>query len=128
MTTPRGCGLVSRFPVAGDATDGTARRGGAQGGDPELHLSLQDMHDLQQVFSRGQSEAHDGLTPGFLEGVQHQRLVQGRSPRHRGVLLGRVAGLSKRGVKVALRAPVKRGDGVVFEHGQVEVCPPPSPP
>ena len=34
--------------------------------------------------------------------------------------MGRVVGLGKRGVKVTLRAPIKRGDGVVFEHGQAE--------
>ena len=43
-----------------------------------------------QVFARGQDEEQRGLTPGFLEGPQHQRLVRGRAPRHRGVLAGRV--------------------------------------
>lgn len=46
---------------------------------------------LQQVFSRGQDEAFTGLTPGFLEGSRHQRLVRGNNPRHRGVCLGRWA-------------------------------------
>jgi U32 family peptidase len=46
--------------------------------------------DLLQVFSRGQDEFNNGLTPGFFEGSQHQRLVRGRSPRHRGVHVGRV--------------------------------------
>ncbi len=43
-----------------------------------------------QVFARGQDGEHRGLTPGFLEGPQHQRLVRGRAPRHRGVLAGHV--------------------------------------
>lgn len=45
-----------------------------------------------QVFARGQdgSEQGRGLTPGFLEGSFHQRLVRGRSPRHRGNFIGRV--------------------------------------
>ncbi len=43
-----------------------------------------------QVFARGQDEQQRGLTPGFLEGPRHQRLVRGRAPRHRGVLAGRV--------------------------------------
>ena len=42
------------------------------------------------MFARGQDEQQRGLTPGFLEGPQHQRLVRGRAPRHRGVLAGRV--------------------------------------
>ena len=45
---------------------------------------------LSQVFARGQDEEHRGLTPGFLEGPQHQRLVRGQAPRHRGALAGRV--------------------------------------
>ena len=40
-------------------------------------------HNSPQVFARGQDAAHPGLTPGFLEGAQHQRLVRGRAPRHR---------------------------------------------
>lgn len=47
---------------------------------------------LSQVFSRSQDEGFGGLTPGFLEGSRHQRLVRGRSPRHRGLCLGRIAG------------------------------------
>ena len=31
--------------------------------------------ELTQVFARGQDGEHDGLTPGFLEGPRHQRLV-----------------------------------------------------
>jgi hypothetical protein len=45
--------------------------------------------DLQQVFARGQDQEHTGLTPGFLDGPRHQRLVQGKQARHRGVCLGR---------------------------------------
>jgi hypothetical protein len=68
--------------------------------------------DLSQVFARGQDEEHGGLTPGFLEGVRHQRLVRGRAPRHRGVCLGRVSRVTRRGgVVVELLAPVKPGDG-----------------
>ena len=38
---------------------------------------------LEQVYSRG-------LGPYFLTGTNHQTVVKGRSPRHRGVLCGRV--------------------------------------
>src|SRR6185295_8289811 len=38
---------------------------------------------LEQVYSRG-------LGPHFLTGTNHQAVVQGRAPRHRGVLMGRV--------------------------------------
>ncbi len=38
---------------------------------------------LEQVYSRG-------LGPHFLTGTNHQAVVKGRAPRHRGVLMGRV--------------------------------------
>src|SRR5262249_41234452 len=39
---------------------------------------------LEQVYSRG-------LGPYFISGVNHQNVVKGRSPRHRGVKIGVVA-------------------------------------
>jgi putative protease len=35
-----------------------------------------------------------GVSPGFLDGADHQTLVEGRFPNHRGVPLGRVAKVS----------------------------------
>jgi hypothetical protein len=51
------------------------------------------LRSLAQVFSRAQDESFVGLTPGFLEGSQHQRLVRGRAPRHRGLCLGHISGV-----------------------------------
>jgi len=51
-------------------------------------LTQEVARELAQVFARGQDAEYGGLTPGFLEGSQHQMLVRGRSPRHRGVLIG----------------------------------------
>ena len=73
-------------------------------------IGREEETDLQQVFSRG-------LTPGFLEGSRHQRLVQGRSPRHRGVAVGTVSAVSRE-VTVELSGPVKPGDGLVFDDGR----------
>ena len=82
--------------------------------------------ELAQLFSRGQDEDNDGLTPGFFEGPHHQRLVRGRSPRHRGVHIGRVslsAGSSpKRGIVIRSHdentlSSLKRGDGLVIDRG-----------
>lgn len=67
--------------------------------------------ELQQVFSRG-------LTPGFLEGSRHQRLVRGRFPKHRGVQLGEVTGVRGRQVDLDLTSPLRRGDGLVFDAGR----------
>jgi putative protease len=68
---------------------------------------------LEQVYSRG-------LGPFFLTGTNHQKVVEGRAPRHRGVLMGRVVKVTDGGVLIepseAQRvAPLKPGDGVVFD-------------
>lgn len=79
-------------------------------------LDRRDELDLAQTFSRG-------FVPGFLEGVNHQRLVRGRFPKSRGVRLGRVVGKVRDGVRVELaeRLPadqlIRPGDGVVFDLG-----------
>jgi len=68
---------------------------------------------LEQVYSRG-------LGPFFLTGTNHQAVVNGRAPRHRGVEMGRVARVSADRVDVETGdaheiAPLKPGDGVVFD-------------
>ena len=67
--------------------------------------------ELEQIFSRG-------LTPGFLEGVQHQRLVRGRAPRHRGRRVGTVVEARGERIAVALEGPLKAGDGLVFDQAR----------
>jgi U32 family peptidase len=68
---------------------------------------------LEQVYSRG-------LGPHFISGTDHQTVVNGRAPRHRGVLMGRVTRISDGGIAVEPAAanslaPLKPGDGVVFD-------------
>ncbi|MBI3208636.1 MAG: U32 family peptidase [Candidatus Solibacter usitatus] len=77
--------------------------------------TLSDVEELrlEQVYSRG-------LGPYFVSGTNHQEVVKGRAPRHRGVLMGRVANLVRGGVILAPSgahslAPLKPGDGVVFD-------------
>ena len=87
--------------------------------------------DLTHVFARGQDEKHDGLSPGFFEGPKHQRLVRGRSPRHRGVHVGRVVSSNRGALVVKMddqlmeqtNDPLKRGDGIVVDRG-VSCCNP----
>lgn len=64
------------------------------------------------TFSRGSG-------PGFLAGVNHQRLVEGRGSDHRGVEVGVVSSIgARRGeLVVTLAAPVARGHGVLVEGG-----------
>jgi putative protease len=66
---------------------------------------------LEQVYSRG-------LGPHFLAGTNHQAVVEGRAPRHRGVRAGRVLSASADRIviePVPLHSPLKPGDGVVFD-------------
>jgi putative protease len=79
----------------------------------EATYSREEELALQQVFSRG-------FSPGFLSGVDHQRLVRGLSPKKRGVFLGTVSAVSGDRVAIALQAPLKPGDGVVFDYGKPE--------
>ncbi len=70
--------------------------------------------NLEQVYSRG-------LGPYFVSGTNHQKVVNGRAPRHRGVLMGRVVRVESDCVVVAPEgaatefAPLKEGDGLVFD-------------
>jgi len=68
---------------------------------------------LEQVYSRG-------LGPFFLSGTNHQAVVKGRAPRHRGVEMGRVARVLAESVEIETSdahqiAPLKPGDGIVFD-------------
>jgi len=94
---------------------------------PQRIISSPDEHvsrsDLTQVFARGQDAEHDGLTPGFFEGPQHQRLVRGRSPRHRGRHVGRVISSNRGSLVIELddkfiqeKSHLKRGDGIVVDR------------
>ncbi|MGH7192340.1 MAG: U32 family peptidase, partial [Candidatus Saccharimonadales bacterium] len=85
-------------------------------------LDRQERLDLQQSFSRG-------FTPGFLDGVNHQRLVAGRFPKSRGVCVGAVVGGNAQEVVIefaeqlhpdASESILKPGDGVVFDEGHPE--------
>ncbi|HRI63807.1 MAG TPA: U32 family peptidase [Polyangium sp.] len=65
-----------------------------------------------QAFSRGAG-------PGFLTGVDHQRLVEGRACDHRGLLVGRLARIERvRGrdhLRMRLSRSISRGDGLLVE-------------
>ncbi len=78
-----------------------------------LSMSDAERLDLEQVYSRGMG-AH------FVCGTNHQAVVTGRAPRHRGVRVGEVVRVTAAGVLVrpgpAHRiSPLKPGDGIVFD-------------
>jgi len=86
----------------------------AWAGLPSTHTKA-EAQQLEQVYSRG-------LAPHFLQGTNHQTVVLGRSPRHRGVRMGKVKRvLADKGI-ILLQPdeahyvwPLKPGDGVVFD-------------
>jgi len=68
---------------------------------------------LEQAYSRG-------LGPFFMNGTNHQLVVNGRAPRHRGVFMGRIERVEADHVIIEASeahatAPLKAGDGVVFD-------------
>ena len=77
----------------------------------EVSVSTDERNLLEQVYSRG-------LGPYFMSGTNHQKVVRGRAPRHRGVEMGRVSRVGAESVWISLRAEapaLKPGDGVVFD-------------
>lgn len=74
-------------------------------------------NELAQSFSCG-------LSPGFLAGVNHQRLVHGRYPKSRSLLAGRILAIRPPWVDIAVEeasgARLHAGDGVVFDKGDPE--------
>ena len=66
---------------------------------------------LEMTFSRG-------LSTGWLEGVDNQKLVHARFGKKRGLRLGMVERIERDGVWLALDYEVKAGDGVVLDRGR----------
>jgi putative protease len=67
-----------------------------------------DVQEMEMTFSRGFSH-------GFLDGTDHKALVRGDYAKKRGLFLGRVAAIRGDRVRLDLAAPIKPGDGVVFD-------------
>jgi len=76
-------------------------------------ITPQEVINIEQVYSRG-------LDAYFIAGTDHQAVVSGRSPRHRGVMIGRVTRVGHDHViieptEIDTLAPLKAGDGIVFD-------------
>lgn len=76
----------------------------------DYHPELIDIQELEQSFSRG-------FTAGFLKGTNNKQLVDGTFPKKRGVFLGEVKKVFRDSILIDLQAPLKRGDGIVFDAG-----------
>jgi putative protease len=81
-------------------------------------ISAEQNSQLFQGFSRG-------FTDGFLTGKNHQKLVEGKFSKNRGVSVGTVVGKKGYGVILEILPGestcdniLKAGDGIVFDDGQ----------
>jgi len=86
---------------------------GTTPGSPTTPTTLgtaSDRYALEMTFSRG-------LYSGWLHGVNHQRLVDGRFGKKRGAYVGEVTQVGKNFIEILSRIPVRRGDGLVFVNG-----------
>jgi putative protease len=70
-------------------------------------------YDMEMAFSRG-------LHTGWFGGTNNQQLVHARFGKKRGVFLGEVKKVLRDAVVIELAAPLKPGDGVVFDAGKPE--------
>ncbi|MBO3457162.1 U32 family peptidase [Aetokthonos hydrillicola Thurmond2011] len=73
----------------------------------------QERYNLEMAFSRG-------LYTGWFGGINNQELVHARFGKKRGVYLGEVTSIRNEQIRVLLQAPIKPGDGVVFDSGHPE--------
>jgi len=84
---------------------------------PSVHSAAFDpasaRYDLEMSFSRG-------LYTGWFRGINNQELAHARFGTKRGVFLGTVARVGPDFVALALEAPLKPGDGIVFDAGNPE--------
>lgn len=67
-------------------------------------------YELQMAFSRGQYT-------GWFRGIDNQELAHGRFGTKRGVFLGAITRVAGESVAFRPAAPVKPGDGIVFDAG-----------
>ncbi|MBE9062143.1 U32 family peptidase [cf. Phormidesmis sp. LEGE 11477] len=79
------------------------------------HPSADERYSLEMAFSRG-------LSTGWFQGIDNQKLVHGRFGKKRGALIGRVERIikGKRENRIVVESLIaaKPGDGVVVDSGQ----------
>ena len=73
--------------------------------EPESEFSKDD---LEQIYSRT-------LGPFFVAGVDHQSVVEGRAPRHRGLRIGAVVRVEADAIVVDPERELVPGDGIVLD-------------
>ncbi len=117
LKTPEYVANVTRvYREALDRLTGESNRPGAEmpsatQASPEFPpAGSAEKYHLEMAFSRG-------LYSGWFRGINNQELVHARFGKKRGVFLGEVTRVLRDRVTLNLGAPLKAGDGVVFDNG-----------
>ncbi len=73
----------------------------------ECSITREQHREMELSFSRG-------LSPGWLEGNDHKRLVPGTFSAKRGIQLGEVLDIRPAQIQIKLEAPLALGDGLAI--------------
>jgi len=113
LKTPEYVANITR--IYRQALDELGMRKAERGTSPDTPRSAfsTPRYDLEMAFSRG-------LYTGWFRGINNQELVHARFGKKRGVFLGEVTRVQGEKVFIRLQAPLKPGDGVVFDAGHPE--------
>lgn len=110
--------VLDRFEESGKDKAERICRFEDAGSSAELGLDYKDMEPLEVLFSRG-------LTTGWLDGVNHQELVDGTFSNHHGEFLGEVVHIERGAIFVAEQPNCttlpRQGDGILFENPEFGV-------
>jgi putative protease len=105
LKSPEYVASITRvYRSALDRLRGSPDSGGAPG------AKASERYDLEMGFSRG-------LHTGWFRGINNQALVHARFGKKRGVFLGSVLRVQRDAVHLKPEAPLKPGDGIVFDAG-----------
>jgi putative protease len=105
--------IVRVYRQALDRVVGGASRPDSTADESGRGIKPLPQYELQMAFSRG-------LYTGWFRGINNQELAHARFGTKRGVFLGEVAHVGREEISLRLVAPLKPGDGVVFDAGNPE--------
>jgi len=106
--------VMAAMRISGEGSASPASSA-AVGAESAVLAALHREHDytMEMTFSRG-------LYSGWFRGTNNQELVHANFGTKRGVFLGEVARVDSDRVAIRLAAPLKPGDGIVFDAGRPE--------
>ncbi len=73
-----------------------------------------DKYSMKLAYSR---EFHNG----YLSGINHQKLIDGRFCDHRGAQIGEVVKILDNTIRIKTDAPIQKGDGLLFVNYQKNI-------